>query len=128
MGDQGEERPDSGGWTIDEYRTPTGERPVVDFLQGLTGRPKSEAGALIRLLTKRGNALRLPHSKGLGGGLFELRGHQVRLFYVFRLGRRITLLDGMIKKRDDIPPAVLARMREIQKALAAEESGMGRGP
>jgi hypothetical protein len=118
----------SGGWTIDEYRMPTGERPVVAFLQGLTGRPKTEAGALIRLLAKRGNALRLPHSKALGRGLFELRGHQVRLFYVFRPGRRISLLDGMLKKRDEIPPAVLARMREIQKALVAEESGVDRGP
>ena len=116
------------GWVIDEYTTAAGERPVVAFLTQLTGRSKSEAGALITLLAKRGNALRMPHSKALGAGLLELRGRQVRLFYVFRPGRRITLLDGMIKKRDAIPPAVLARVRQIQRLIAAEDAKASRGP
>jgi hypothetical protein len=37
--------------------------------------------------------------------LFELRGHQVRIFYCFLPGRVIVLLDGIIKNQDKIPPA-----------------------
>jgi hypothetical protein len=60
----------------------------------------------------------------LGDGLFELRGKQVRLFYVFLPGRLIVLLDGEVKKRDDIPTRTLARMR----VLRAEVAGRGAAP
>jgi hypothetical protein len=63
----------------------------------------------------------MPHSKSLGEGLFELRGRQVRIFYVFRPDRRTVLLDGMIKKRGDIPTAVLRRLRRFQRELDAAE-------
>ncbi len=48
-------------------------------------------------------------------GLFELRGKEVRLFYRFRPGRRVVLLDGEIKKRNEIPKRVLARVRGYLK-------------
>jgi hypothetical protein len=54
----------------------------------------------------------------LGNGLFELRGKQVRLFYVFVPGRLIVLLDGEVKKRNDIPPRTLARIRGLQAEVA----------
>ncbi len=59
----------------------------------------------------RDNALRRPQSGSLGEGLFELRGKQIRIFYMFLPGRRAMLLDGEIKKRGDIPPKTLKRMR-----------------
>jgi len=46
-------------------------------------------------------------------GLFELRGHQVRMFYIFLPGRRAVMLDGMIKKQDGIPSEVLERVRTL---------------
>ena len=55
-----------------------------------------------------------PRSKSLGNGLFEARGKQVRLFYVFRPGFRIVFLDGMLKKRGDIPDRVMRRLRKMQ--------------
>ncbi|MGH7860545.1 MAG: type II toxin-antitoxin system RelE/ParE family toxin, partial [Candidatus Binatia bacterium] len=67
----------------------------------------------IKLLQERGNTLRQPESKALGEGLFELRGTQVRMFYVFRPGRRAVLIDGIVKKRRDIPADVLERMRKL---------------
>ena len=70
---------------------------------------------MIQFLSERGNTLRLPHSRSLGEGLNELRGKQVRIFYVFRPQRRIVLLDGMVKKRDDIPDMVLKRLRQLQR-------------
>jgi len=106
-------------WTIAEYATPRGEPPVLKFLLGLEGRNRVEATALLLLLRERGSDLRRPHSGSLGGGLFELRGRDVRVFYVFGPGRRIILLDGMLKKRGDIPRNVLARMRALARAVAA---------
>ena len=87
------------GWTTEDYRTP------------------AEAAAIIKVLQVRGNLLREPLSETLGEGLFELRGDQVRIFYMFRPGRRIVLLDGLIKKRGKVPPGILRRMRAMQKQV-----------
>jgi hypothetical protein len=67
-----------------------------------------------------------PTRKLVDAGLFELRGHQVRIFYTFRPGRRIVLLDGMIKKRDDIPRAVLKRVRGYLAEVEALGDEAGR--
>ena len=101
------------GWLIEEHRT-----RVRDFIRALKDdRAFKEARALIDLLAVRGNQLSPPRSKPLGGGLFEMRGGQVRIFYTFRPGRRIVLLDAMVKKRDDIPPEVLARVRGLNNQV-----------
>lgn len=107
------------GWLIDEYRDASGKSHIRKFLSNLKGRDKVEAWALIKLLGERGNQIRPPKSGTLGEGLFELRGHQVRIFYMFRPGRRITLLDGIVKKQDKIPSKVLERMRKYQREISA---------
>ena len=50
-----------------------------------------------------------------------MRARPVRLFYAFRPGRRIVLLDRMVKKRQEIPPRVLQRVRRYQRALETAE-------
>ena len=102
-------------WRIEEYCTTAGETPVRTFIAGLTPDAKAEAIALIKLVETLGNKLREPHSKALGDGLFELRRHQVRLFYIFEPGQIIRLLSGMVKKQDRIPADVLTQMRGYQK-------------
>lgn len=99
------------GWVVEEYETSAGGRPVRGFLEGLERRDLEEAVALIKLVGERGNTLREPHAKALGGSLFELRGKQVRMFYLFDRGRRIVLLAGTVKKRSRIPAEVLAAAR-----------------
>ena len=104
-------------WTVTEYTPPSGAVPVLRFLQGLTGDAKTEAIAALKFVAERGNTLREPVSKALGEGLFELRGRTsgVRIFYTFKPGRMIVLLDGVIKKRGDIPARELERMRRLRK-------------
>jgi Phage derived protein Gp49-like (DUF891) len=60
--------------------------------------------------------------KLLGDGLHELRdvGTGVRLFYVLLPDNHAALLDGMTKKRDDIPDAMMKRLRTLQGAVNAE--------
>ena len=66
---------------------------MTAFLDSLTGINRDQAFALLGLLEQLGNAIRPPRSKQVEPGILELRGHQVRLFYTFRPGRRIMLLD-----------------------------------
>ena len=102
-------------WTVTEYALPSGAVPVLTFLQGLAGDAKTEAVAVVKLVAERGNTLREPISKALGEGLFELRGRTsgVRIFYTFKPGRVIVLLDDVIKKRG--ADRVLERMRRLRK-------------
>lgn len=103
------------GWTIDVYETEMGEKLVWAFVSSLTGRDKVEAIALIGLLGQQGNQLRRPQSGMLGDGLFELRGKQIRIFYMFLPERVIVLLDGEIKKQNKVPPKTIERMRRYMK-------------
>jgi hypothetical protein len=119
--------PDAGPWRIERLVLDSGESPVQTFLEGLTGEDRADAFALLELLAESGNGLRMPHSKPLGGGLFELRGRQVRIFYVFRRDRRAVLLDGLVKKRGDIPSTALKRVRRHQRQLEAAEAREQRG-
>lgn len=115
----GSEGPRGGAadpWIIEEYVTAGGTNLTFQFVSQLHGQNLVEVIALLKLLEERGNALGMPHSKALGKGLFELRGKHVRLFYTFRPGRRVVLLDGLVKKRGDIPADTVARLR----GLAAE--------
>jgi Phage derived protein Gp49-like (DUF891) len=114
-------RASSAPWTLERFVLDSGESPVQAFLEGLGGRDRVDALALLKLLAEQGNALTMPHSKPLGEGLFELRAGPVRVFYAFRPGRRIVLLDGMVKKRHEIPPSVLKRVRRSQRALETAE-------
>ena len=102
-------------WKIDSYETENGERPAAYFLRSLGAQDGVDAASLLKSLREQGNALRRPNSASLGEGLFELRGKQVRIFYIFLPDRTAMLLDGEIKKRNDIPPATLKRMRGLQK-------------
>lgn len=116
------------GWKLEEYTAPNGDKPVLTFLTGLEGKHKRQAIALIELLRERGNTIREPQSKMVETGLFELRGHQVRIFYVFLPGQRIVLLDGIVKKKDEIPATALKRVRAYRQALEESERKASGGP
>ncbi len=108
-------------WTLGFYQTPGGERPAAVFVEQLPEPARAEVAALLIALRERGNLLRPPHSKALGDGLFELRSvkHAVRMFYMFLPAQQIVVLDGIVKKRDDIPNAVLRRVRGLQSEVLA---------
>ena len=115
--------PDPAPWTVEAYQNEAGERPALNFMQALEGRNLAEAIALVKLLEERGSSLRRHHSGALGEGLFELRGKEVRILYMFLANRVAVLLDGEIKKRDDIPARTLARVRGYQKETLRRRRG-----
>ena len=69
-----------------------------------------------------GPDLGMPHTKALGGGLFELRIKAfeglARVFYCTVVNHRIVMLHHFVKKTDRTPPRELAvarrRMKEIK--------------
>jgi len=77
---------------------------------------------LIELLAEHGPSLRLPHSRSLGDGLFELRPRGKsgigRAFYCFLLGRRVVIVHAFRKKTQRTPDSELGlarrRVREVQ--------------
>lgn len=77
---------------------------------------------IVELLMEFGPNLRMPHSRAMGGGLFELRPHGRegvgRVFYCFVVGQRVVILHSFVKKKEDTPKQDLRiarrRMKEVQ--------------
>ena len=76
---------------------------------------------IVELLLEYGPNLRLPHSRALGGGLFELRPRGRsgigRNFYCFLGGRRVLILHAFIKKSQQTPDRELKLARKRLKEL-----------
>ena len=76
---------------------------------------------LLELLAEHGPNLRLPHSRALGGGLFELhpRGKlgTGRAFYGFVIGKRVVVLHTFVKKTQQTPDRELKLARQRVKEL-----------
>jgi len=77
---------------------------------------------IVELLMEFGPNLRMPHSRALGGGLFELRprGREGigRVFYCFLTGQRAVILHAFVKKARQTPEQELRiarrRLKEVQ--------------
>ena len=77
---------------------------------------------LVELLMEHGPSLRLPHSRALGSGLFELRPRGRsgvgRAFYCFLVGKRVVIVHAFVKKTEQTPDKELAlarkRVKEVQ--------------
>ena len=76
---------------------------------------------LLELLAEHGPNLRLPHSRALGGGLFELRPRGStgigRAFYCFLIGKRVVIVHAFIKKTQQTPDKELKLARKRAKDL-----------
>lgn len=78
---------------------------------------------LIGLMENEGANLRLPHSRAMGAGLFELRckGEEgvARAFYCTMVGREIVVLHSFVKKMQETPDSELKiarkRLKEVKK-------------
>lgn len=111
------EQEENEPWKVEEFKNARGDLVVTTFAATLDQRDREEAAVLVKALRERGAKLGMPNAKNLGGGLYELRGTQIRIFYCFRV-RRIVLLEGIIKKRMDIPADVLKGIRRRMDSVA----------
>ncbi len=76
---------------------------------------------LVELLLEHGPNLKLPHSRSMGDGLFELRPHGKegigRAMYCFLIGRKVTVVHAFIKKTQETPQKDLKLARKRVKEL-----------
>lgn len=84
---------------------------IESWLDDLSAEHLKSIGKEIYLLGHCGNQLKLPHSKSLGDGIFELRERRfgIRLYYCFQKNNSVLILHGGNKD---------SQGKDIQKARA----------
>ena len=96
---------------------------VAEWYLSLGTRGRAFADRAFDRLKVRGPELAMPHSRGLGDGLRELRftceGSARRITYYFDLDRKAILLTSFRKQRDnerrEVERAQRARVRDAQR-------------
>lgn len=95
---------------------------IKDEIEGWPVGILADYARLVELLMELGPDLRMPHSRAMGGGLFELRprGREGigRALYCYVTGKRVVALHAFVKKTKSTPvrDARIARkrMKEVQ--------------
>lgn len=107
-------------WTIDYY-----SEQVRLEINALPVGIRASYARLTNLLEEFGLELRMPHSRAMGDGLFELRpkGREgiARVFYCMKVGRRIIILHSFIKKTNETPKRELEIAHRRQREVAGNE-------
>ena len=82
----------------------------------------ADCAHLTELLAEHGPSLRLPHSRAMGDGLFELRPRGrsgiARALYCFLMGQRIVVVHAFVKKTPQTPDKALKLARMRMKEMA----------
>jgi phage-related protein len=97
---------------------------IQDDILGLPAGILADYLRLADLLEEFGPSLRMPHSRAMGDGLFELRpkGREGigRVLYCYLVGQKIVMLHSFVKKTQETPKRELniatARMQEVKNA------------
>lgn len=88
-------------WAVDYWSD--GKKSVEDWFEELDQEHLRSITKEIKMLEEIGNELRMPHSKALGEGLFELRERRYgyRVYYGFHGKQIIIVLAAGDKKSQD---------------------------
>ncbi|MBR1703910.1 MAG: type II toxin-antitoxin system RelE/ParE family toxin [Clostridia bacterium] len=96
------------------YELPSGKSPVREFINSQDAKMKAKIQDMEDTLAQKGPKLRMPLSRFLGEGIFELRiqvgNRRTRVLYFFCKGNKIVLTNGFVKKTQKTP------VSEINKA------------
>ena len=103
-------------WTITYYSERV-RQCVYDLPAGIL----SSYVQLTDAMAEHGAYLRMPHSRAMGEGLFELRpkGEEGigRVFYCTQVGHTIVVLHSFIKKTQETPDSELKTARKRMKEV-----------
>lgn len=99
-------------WKIEYWCTDSGKSPIKKWLDGLTKEQFISITLELTLLEKSGIDLKLPHSRSLGKGLFELRERKFgyRVYYCFK-GNKLIILIAAGDKASQKNDITMARKR-----------------
>jgi putative addiction module killer protein len=108
-------------WSIVYWVGESGDLPMEVWFETLTKEQLKSVAKELLLLEHCGSELRLPHSRALGKGLFELRERTFgyRIYYGFLPNKNILLLhagDKTSQARDiRIAYSRLAKLNEVER-------------
>jgi phage-related protein len=101
-----------------EYFHPRVKAEIENWSGGIL----ADYARIVELLMEFGPQLRMPHSRALGDGLFELRPRGPegigRAFYCFVIHRRIVVLHAFTKKTQETPERELRLARNRMKEVS----------
>jgi phage-related protein len=109
--------PQTSNWQITYYNARV-QREVWAMPSGIL----ADYLRLTEAMTIYGADLRMPHSRAMGGGLFELRPKGPegigRVFYCTQVGKTIVVLHSFVKKTQETPDAEMRvackRLKDVQ--------------
>ena len=101
------------------YDLSDGSFPAHDFIERQPAKMNQKIYRTIDLLEALGPQLRMPYSKHLGDGIFELRmelGSDItRVLYFFVVNKKAVLTHGFIKKSQKTPPSEIIRAKKYRE-------------
>lgn len=113
------ERENQRKFDVQFYMMADGKCPIMTFLDQIDKKLRTKAVKMIELLEDYGNDLRMPYSRHLEDGIFELRIAQgsniVRIIYFFWFERKIILTNGYIKKTQKAPSEEILLAKKFKK-------------
>jgi phage-related protein len=99
---------------------------LKNWVQGLSKEGQAEAIIAFDRLRAQGNTLRMPHSRPLSGGLFELRfsceNKATRVTYIYDVEKQIITLTHFVKQKNNEQKEVI-RARRAQKLYRLKQEG-----
>lgn len=104
---------------VEFYEKENGEVPVKSFLLSLNEKMLAKIFRIIDVLQDYGPKVRMPHSKALGDGLFEIRAKQgsdiSRVLYLFYIGKKVILTNGFVKKTQKTPKGEIELAKKFRE-------------
>lgn len=90
-------------WGLKYWCDINGKSPIEQWFDSLTKEEFKSVAKELKLLELCGNKLKLPHSKSLKKGLFELRDRKYgfRIYYTFMKCKIILIMQAGNKKTQD---------------------------
>lgn len=100
------------------YDLSDGSFPAYDFIEEQSPKMNQKIYRTIGLLEAVGPQLRMPYSKHLDDGIFELRmelGSDItRVLYFFVVDKKVVLTHGFVKKTQKTPPSEIVRAKKYR--------------
>ena len=108
------------------YDHPNGSFPAYDFIETQPPKMNAKIYRTIDLLEEKGPMLRMPYSKRLKDGIFELRvdvgSDSTRVLYFFIEGKKIILTHGFVKETRKTPQEQINCAEKYRKDYLARHS------
>jgi len=103
------------------------ECPVREFLDSLDDKMAAKISGLTHVLSEYGTELRMPYSRHLEDGIFELRAkigsNITRTLYFFYVDKTIVMTNGFVKKTKKLPKKQIRLAKKYRKIYLARQEG-----